>query len=207
MLGVFDLRKSQLYAMSDNFEEDLTSVTLQKHSKKVLASSADGIINIFSWDWFGDCNDRIVGHPGTIDTMVAYDEDIVITGCEDGLIRAVSVLPNKIQAILGDPLDTDEEVFGIQKVSISHDRRFVASCTLDDVVKITDITCLENRQREDFDEDLYEQQIKENNKANHGKIADQKSSAAKKADDDWESDDDSDSDMDDSSSEDEKTGK
>lgn len=149
-----------MYAMSDNFEEDLTSVTLQKHSKKVLASSADGIINVFSWDWFGDSNDRIVGHPGSIDTMVAYDEDLVITGCEDGLIRAVSVLPNKIQAILGDPLDTDEEVFGIQKVTISHDRRFVASCTLDDVVKITDITCLANRQRDqDFDEELYEQGI------------------------------------------------
>ena len=27
-LGVFDLRKKELYAMSDNFEEDLTSVTL-----------------------------------------------------------------------------------------------------------------------------------------------------------------------------------
>ena len=209
MLGVFDLRKSELYAMSDNFEEDLTSVTLQKHSKKVLASSADGVINVFSWDWFGDCNDRIVGHPGSIDTMVFYDEDTVITGCEDGLIRAVSVLPNKIAAILGDPLDTDEEVFGIQKVSISHDKRFVASCTLDDIVKITDITSLENRQRDtDFDVEAYEMQISQNNKANHGKIEGQKSANAKKAEDDLESEDsDSDMDDDDSSSEDEKKGK
>jgi len=36
---------------------------------------------------------------------VFYDEDTIITGCEDGLIRAVSVLPNKIISILGDPLD------------------------------------------------------------------------------------------------------
>ena len=28
MLGVFDLRMKKLYAMSDNFEEDLTAVTL-----------------------------------------------------------------------------------------------------------------------------------------------------------------------------------
>ena len=131
--------------------------------------------------------------------MVAYDEDIVLTGCEDGLIRAVSVLPNKIQAILGDPLDTDEEVFGIQKVSISHDKRFAASCTLDDVDKIIDITCLMKRQRDqEFDEELYEQGIASNNKANHGKIAGQKSTNAKKAEDDWESDGESDSDMDDS---------
>lgn len=56
--------------MSDNFEEDLTDVLLVKDGKKVLASTSEGIINIFSWDYFGDCNDRIVGHPGSIDTMV-----------------------------------------------------------------------------------------------------------------------------------------
>ena len=113
MLGVFDLRKESLYAMSDNFEDDLTSVVLMKDNKKVLASSSEGIINIFQWDYFGDCNDRIVGHPGSIDTMVKYDEDMIITGCEDGQIRAVSVLPNEIIAILGDPIEPGEEVFGI----------------------------------------------------------------------------------------------
>lgn len=113
MLGVFDLRTKKLYAMSDHFEEDLTSVVIMKEGKKVLASTSEGTINIFSWDWFGDCNDRIIGHPGSIDTMICYDDDIIITGCEDGLIRAVSVLPNKIIAILGDPLDAGEEIFHI----------------------------------------------------------------------------------------------
>jgi WD repeat-containing protein 55 len=140
MLGVFDLRKQELYAMSDNFEEDLTDVLLCKENKKVLVSSAEGIINIFSWDYFGDCNDRIVGHPGAIDTMVQYDEDTIITGCEDGLIRAVSVLPNKIIAILGDPLDSGDEVFHIQKVILSHDRSLLASVTLDNMVKIIDVS-------------------------------------------------------------------
>lgn len=107
-LGVFDLKKGELYAMSDNFEEDLTALVLCKYGKKVLASSSEGIINIFSWDWFGDCNDRIVGHPNSIDCMIKFDEDTVITGGEDGLIRAVSVLPNKIVAVLSDPTENDE---------------------------------------------------------------------------------------------------
>ena len=104
-LGVFDLRKGDLYAMSDNFEEDLTALVICKYQKKVLVSTSEGTINIFSWDWFGDCNDRIVGHPNSIDTMIMYDEDTIITGSEDGLIRVVSVLPNKIVAILSDPTD------------------------------------------------------------------------------------------------------
>jgi len=107
-LGVFDLRKPVLYAMSDNFNEDQTAVCLMKDGRKVITSSAEGVINIFSWDWFGDCNDRIVGHPNSIQCMIKFDEDTVITGGEDGLIRAVSVLPNRILAILGDPLDQEE---------------------------------------------------------------------------------------------------
>jgi hypothetical protein len=40
--------------------------------------------------------------------MVKYDEDTVITGGEDGLLRVVSVLPNRILAIVGDALDANE---------------------------------------------------------------------------------------------------
>ena len=156
MLGVFDLRKRELYAMSDNFEEDLQQVAIMKNGKKVLAASSEGTVNVFAWDWFGDCNDRIVGHPGSIDSMIKYDEDLIITGCEDGLIRAVSVLPNKIVSILGDALDPSEETFGIQKLSLSHDNNLLASVTFDDVVKLIDVSDIRDRVKDDFDEEAYE---------------------------------------------------
>lgn len=40
--------------------------------------------------------------------MVKYDENTVITGGEDGLLRAVSIMPNKIIAILSDPVGKSE---------------------------------------------------------------------------------------------------
>jgi WD repeat-containing protein 55 len=214
-LGVFDLRMKKLYAMSDNFEEDLNSLVICKYGKKVLVSTSEGTINVFSWDWFGDCNDRIVGHPGSIDTMIKYDEDTVITGSEDGLIRAVSVLPNKIVAILSDPTDQDEsEIFHIQKVALSHDNCLLASISLDDIVKIIDVSSLCSRVKEDFDEDEYERDIKENPKRHKKKkskkaaggdgdqmMVDDNGEEEKKGNDEWESDssdydseDDSDSD-------------
>lgn len=160
-MGVFDLRKGgQLYAMSDNFEEDLTAIVVCKYGRKVLVSTSEGTVNVFSWDWFGDCNDRIVGHPNSIDTMIKFDEDTVITGSEDGLIRAVSVLPNKIIALLGDPTDQDE-VFHIQKVALSHDKCLLASISLDDIVKIVDVSHLGARVKEDFDEEGYERHLQE----------------------------------------------
>lgn len=157
MLGVFDLRKNNLYAMSDSFEVDLNAVCLAKDNKKVLTAADDGTINIFSWDWFGDCNDRIVGHPNSVCCMVKYDESTLITGGEDGLIRAVSVLPNRIVAILGDPLDTEDEVFHIQKVSLSHCKTLVASVSLDDIVKIIDVSNLAERPEDgSFNLEAYE---------------------------------------------------
>lgn len=62
--------KNKLYAMSDSMEEDLLSVALVKGDKKVLCSSQEGCIYVFKWDYFGDCKDRILGHPNSIDTMV-----------------------------------------------------------------------------------------------------------------------------------------
>ena len=75
--------------MSDNFEEDLTGVQIMKNGKVVAVPSQEGIINLFRWDFFGDCNDRILGHASSIDAMIKYDENVLITGCEDGLIRTV----------------------------------------------------------------------------------------------------------------------
>ena len=188
-LGVYDLRKPELFAMSDNFEEDLTSVCLAKDGKKVLAGTSEGIINLFSWGDFGDCNDRIVGHPGSIDAMVAYDEDTILTGCEDGLIRAVSILPNKIVSILSDPLDTNDEVFGIRHITLSHDRKLMASSSLDDIVRLLDVADVHERYRENFDEDAYEAQLGEKNM----KAEREERKAAEQ--DSGDNDDDSDSEM------------
>ena len=96
-----------------------------KEGKKVVIASSEGVLSLFSWDWFGDCNDRIVGHPNSICCMVKYDEDTLITGGEDGLIRVVSVLPNRIIAIVGDALDQDEG-FHIQSLSLIHDKKLIA---------------------------------------------------------------------------------
>ena len=170
MLGVWDLRKENLYAMSDSTEVDLNGVCLVKDGKKVMTAASDGTLNIFSWDWFGDYNDRIVGHPNSIECLVKYDESTVITGGEDGLIRAVSVLPNRIIALLGDPLDTEDEIFPIQKVSLSHCKTLLASCALDDMVKIIDVSNLADRPADGtFDMEAYERSIEDKLVANHGK--------------------------------------
>lgn len=153
-----------------------------------MTASGEGVLNLFTWDWFGDCNDRIVGHPNSIQCMVKYDEDTVITGGEDGLLRVVSVLPNRILAIVGDAMDANEG-FHIQAVTLSHDRKLVASCSPDDIVKIMDVSHFADRAKDGtFDYEAYEANLE--HAPNHGKVE----NANKAGSDDWSSDSDADGD-------------
>jgi len=124
--------------MSDNMEEDLTGVEIMKNGQSVAVSTDQRAIYLFKWDYFGDCNDRIMGHPSSIDKMVKYSEDLLITACEDGLLRVVSVYPNKVISILNDDIDEEDHV-QFSSLSISHDRQFLAAANHDYVVNLYNI--------------------------------------------------------------------
>ena len=48
---------------------------------------------MFKWGEWADASDRVPGHPNSVETIVKLDEDTVITGSSDGLIRWVLVCP------------------------------------------------------------------------------------------------------------------
>ena len=56
--------------MSDCMEEELNSICMVKNDQFVACSTSLGVILLFKWDWFGDCKDRITGHPNSIESMV-----------------------------------------------------------------------------------------------------------------------------------------
>jgi WD40 repeat protein len=71
-LGVYDIRKVgkyKLYALSDNIEDELTSMKLIKNGQKVACGTSEGPIVVFNWDWFGDYKDRILGHPASVNCL------------------------------------------------------------------------------------------------------------------------------------------
>lgn len=80
-----------------------------------------------------------MGHPNSIDSIVKLDENTILTGSEDGFLRGVSIYPNKIISILGNHSEDDEH-FPIQKISLSHCKNFVASCSHDSSIKFYEIS-------------------------------------------------------------------
>eukprot|EP00899_Mesostigma_viride_P008768 jgi/Mesvir1/17893/Mv12963-RA.1 len=146
-LACLNLRKSKVEARSEDQEDELMSVQLLKHGKKIVCGTGEGVLHLFSWPHFGDCSDRFPGHPQSIDGMVKVDEDTIITGSSDGLIRIVSVLPNKMLGIIGEHAE-----YPIERLAISPDRAFLASASHDNSVKIWDIAFLQEKDEDGMQE-------------------------------------------------------
>ncbi|KAG0266412.1 WD domain repeat-containing protein 55 [Actinomortierella ambigua] len=154
-VSVFDIRKPKMLDMSATQDDELLSICIIKDRRKVLAGSQEGILNIYSWGDWGDCTDRFLGHPNSIDTICKIDEDTVVTGSSDGLIRVIDILPNKFQGIVGE-----HENYPIECLRLSHDRTFLASSSHDDTVRFWDIRYL-TTERGDGDEDDDSEEAKE----------------------------------------------
>ena len=137
-----------LYARSDNQQDELTGLWICKNQRKVVVSTQEGVLLLFSWDWFGDCDDRSTCHPSSIACMSKLDEDTLITGCDDGYIRAVSILPNKVVSIINSDIDP-EDCLPISRITIKDN--MLAYVAYDEMIRIYDISELRNRHVEAYD--------------------------------------------------------
>lgn len=81
------------------------------------------------------------------------DENTVITGSEDGYIRGVSIGPNKVLNYLGNHSDGDE-VEPICRMTLSNDKKFVATISHDNWIKFHNISgFVEGRKIAEVDKD------------------------------------------------------
>ncbi len=71
-LTAYDLRqpKGAVQDQSNCFEEDLLSLAVLKGGSKVVVGSQEGNLHIFSRELLQVSDDRIVGHPLSVDTIV-----------------------------------------------------------------------------------------------------------------------------------------
>lgn len=129
-LSVFNMRKSEVEARSDNMEDELLSIQIIKNGKKVIVGTQEGLLDIWDWGDWGTFNDRMIGHPNSVDTMVVIDQNTICTGSSDGLIRICEIHPNRLLGVIGEHPD-----FPIERIKLSRDNRFLASCSHDLTVK------------------------------------------------------------------------
>lgn len=75
------------------------------------------------------------GHPESTETLVKLDEDTIISGSSDGLIRVCSIQPNKLLGVLGSHSE-----YPIERLALSFDGSMLVSASHDQSVKLWDLT-------------------------------------------------------------------
>jgi WD40 repeat protein len=142
-LSMYDLRMTNQgpdkgTRRSDDQEDELLSVLIMKNGRKVICGSGEGVLSVFSWGTWGDVSDRFPGHPTSVDALLKIDEDTLLTGSSDGLIRVVQIHPDKLLGVIGD-----HEGFPIEKLAYNSTRKFIGSVTHDNIVRIWDARMLQ----------------------------------------------------------------
>ncbi len=52
-----------------------------------------------------------------MDALAEFDADTLLTGSSDGVIRIVSILPNRMLGVVGE-----HDAYPVERLSLSHDR-------------------------------------------------------------------------------------
>lgn len=193
-------KKHEAIRKSDDQEDELLSITVMKHGKKVVCGTQEGVLGVWSWGTWGDVSDRFPGHPASIDALLKVDEDTLLTGSSDGLVRLVEIHPDKLLGVLGD-----HDGYPIEKLQFNSTRSFVGSVSHDPVIRLWDASVLQDG--DDASDDDGKDVVKESI-AKVAPVASKPAAAKHGSDDEWDDtdsndqEDGSDDDSDDSSDED-----
>ncbi|XP_044750493.1 WD repeat-containing protein 55 homolog [Coccinella septempunctata] len=138
-LTTFDLRKRNFLMQSEEYQEDLTCIGLFRHETKVLVGTNKGKLLLFNWNQFGLHSDIFPGPKTPINSLVPITENIVVTACDDGVLRATHLFPHRHLGIVGQ-----HENSSVEKVDICNNGTFVASFSPENDVRFWNIEYFED---------------------------------------------------------------
>lgn len=133
-----NLRQGKIQKKSELLEDEQLSIAIMKGGKKVVTGTQTGVLNIWTWGQWSDISDRFPGHPQSVQSILKLDENRLLTGSSDGIIRVVNIHPNKLLGMVGE----HEEDFPIEKLCITEDRRVISSISHDNCVRLWSVAHL-----------------------------------------------------------------
>jgi len=112
-LSVIDVRSKSAgpFAESEDQDDELLSLVAIKGSTKVVVGTQTGMLSVFNRkSGWGDCVDRLPGHPQSVDALCALPESLpgtdcastILSGSSDGLVRAVQIFPTELLGVVAD---------------------------------------------------------------------------------------------------------
>lgn len=123
---------------SEEYEEELTSLGLFRSETKLVSGSSKGNLFVYNWEEFGLHSDAFPGPKTAINALVPITENIVVTACEDGTLRATHLFPHRHLGIVG------QHNLSIECVDICSTGQFIASSSHNNDIKFWNIEYFED---------------------------------------------------------------
>lgn len=135
----FNLGTRKMHIQSEPYEAEYTCATLIRKNSKLVVGSSRGSLVFYGWGDFGLHTEEFPGvSKKCINCIIPVTENIVVTGWEDGQIRATYLFPHKNLGIVG------HHSLSVESLDISHDGEFIASCSLDQILRFWPISYFED---------------------------------------------------------------
>jgi len=135
----FDLRTRRPDLQSEVYDSELNCLAAVRSGSKLVVGSGAGQLYMFNKDQYGLHSDQFPGHPDGVNAMVAITDNVLITGCEDGNLRAVHLFPHRFLGVVGQ----HEQEFPVERLDVNTSGEIIASISHDNRVKFWNVAYLE----------------------------------------------------------------
>lgn len=141
----FNVRGKRPDLQSEQYDSELTSLAIVQRNSKLVAGGGNGRLYMFNWGEFGYHSAEFPGHPDAVNDIVAVTDNVIVTACEDGAIRALHLYPHRFIGTIGHHHgDGGRAVdFPIEKLDVSGSGNVIASTSHDQRIKFWNISYLE----------------------------------------------------------------
>ncbi|XP_066157402.1 WD repeat-containing protein 55 homolog [Euwallacea fornicatus] len=136
-LTTIDLQKRGIFMQSEELDDELTCLGLFRSETKLIAGSTQGKLFFFNWNEFGLNSDAFPSNKAAINTLIPITENIVVTACEDGNLRATHLFPHRHLGIVG------QHDMGVECLDICNNGTFIASSGHNNEIKFWNIQYFE----------------------------------------------------------------
>lgn len=138
LLTTLNIGQKKMQVQSEPYEEELTCAGLYRNESKLIVGTSKGNFYTFNWNEFGYHNDAFSGPLSPISFMIPITEHICITAGEEGIVRAMHLVPGRILGIVG------QHSLAVEAIDICSDGEYIASSSHDNDIRFWNIKYFED---------------------------------------------------------------
>jgi WD40 repeat protein len=147
-IGIFDIRMKKVAGFSEKRKDELNCMIFMPATNNIVCGTDSGLLPIWKYGSWSRPYDVHGKHPKECEALLTYNDNIFFSGAFDGVVRVIQ--HNPVRRVLAHFSSGQRHVHNTtSSLSISHDRKLLATTSSDRVVKFFDIEFLGNEQELD----------------------------------------------------------